>query len=331
MRQPKPFFRKFTKTWYVTIHGQQHNLGANKDDAFQLYHELMAKRGQATASFKVIDELFDAYLEWLHKNRSQGTYDKAVHYLSNFAKFAGSRTQLAHIDGTKLILWIESKKWGDSTAHGAISDVQRAFNWAVRRGHLLHSPVRRVEGKPAKKRRETVLSPEDWVTLRAFVPDQQFGDFLDFLWYSGCRPLEARRLCASHVDLKHSVAVFPPSESKGERNERVIFLTSETSAICKRLIGQHPTGPLFRNTIGGPWKKDSINCRFQRLKKKLGKDVCAYSIRHSFATEGLKQGMDSLTLAQIMGHSDTTMLSKYYSHLARNPAYLRDQAKRVRA
>ena len=84
------------------------------------------------------------------------------------------------------------------------------------------------------------------------------------------------------------------------------------------------------NTNGNPWTKDSINCRFQRLSKKLGKRLCAYAIRHSYATEGLKSGMDSLILAQLMGHADTTMLARTYSHLARNPDFLRKQAKRLR-
>ena len=30
MRQPKPFFRKFTQSWYVTIDGKQYPLG--RDD-----------------------------------------------------------------------------------------------------------------------------------------------------------------------------------------------------------------------------------------------------------------------------------------------------------
>lgn len=92
--------------------------------------------------------------------------------------------------------------------------------------------------------------------------------------------------------------VFPPSEAKGERHERVIFLPDEAMAIIKR--NMRDDGPLFRNTKGRPWTKDSINCRFWRLSKKLTFPACAYGIRHSFATDGLKQGIDSLTLAQLI-------------------------------
>jgi hypothetical protein len=42
MRQPKPSFRKQTKSWYVQIDGKQINLGTRKRDAWNKYHENIA-------------------------------------------------------------------------------------------------------------------------------------------------------------------------------------------------------------------------------------------------------------------------------------------------
>ena len=92
MRQPKPFFRKFTATWYVQIGKQQINLGKDKAAAFQKYHELMCSRGRAEAKFKTVPHLLDAYLEWLHKNRAEGTYKKAKHYLTRMARALATGT-----------------------------------------------------------------------------------------------------------------------------------------------------------------------------------------------------------------------------------------------
>jgi hypothetical protein len=41
MRRPKPFFRKFTSTWYVQIGKQQVNLGPDEKAAWSKYHQLM--------------------------------------------------------------------------------------------------------------------------------------------------------------------------------------------------------------------------------------------------------------------------------------------------
>ena len=43
MKQPKPFFRRFTQSWYVQIGNQQINLGRDRKLAWEKYHQLMAK------------------------------------------------------------------------------------------------------------------------------------------------------------------------------------------------------------------------------------------------------------------------------------------------
>jgi len=332
MRQPKPFFRNYTQTWYVTLGGKQINLGPDEEEAFRQYHELMASRGRAQVTFNFVPHLLDDYLTWVQENRSEGTYNKCLHYLNLFVKHLGAGLKISRLEPIHLIRWVESNKpWSSSTGNDAISIVQRAFNWAVKRGHIVRSPIALVEGKPKKTRRETVYTPSEWDELRGLIRDRAFGDLLDFMWSTGCRPKEARTMGANHIDLPNAMVIFPPSEAKGETTERVIFLPDEAAEICQRRMNEHPTGPLMRNTQGRPWTKDAINCRFQRLKKKLDRPMCAYAIRHSYATEGLKRGVDSLTLAQIMGHSDTSMLARHYAHLARNPSYLRDQARKVRA
>ena len=254
VRQPKPFFRKFTKTWYVTLNGKQINLGPVKDEAFQKYHELMAKRGRATHSYATVAHLFDAYLEWLSEHRSPSTYDKAVHYLNSLARFLDKRITIERLEPGMLLEWVESETtWMDSTSNDAISIVQRAFNWGVKRGHITRSPVANVEGKPRKGRRETVFAPAEWSELRDLVQDEQFGDLLDFMWATGCRPIEARTVEARHVDLENRLVLFPPSEAKGRKNERVIFLTEIAFDICAKLVELHAHGPIFRNTRGRAW------------------------------------------------------------------------------
>jgi integrase len=187
-----------------------------------------------------------------------------------------------------------------------------------------------VPDKPARKRREVVFSADEWKELRSHVKDQAFTDLIDFMWETGCRPLEARMMEGKHVDLEAELIIFPPSEAKGERHERVIYLTEKATEICRERMERFPTGPIMRNTRGRAWTKDAINCRFQRLKKKLGRRACAYGIRHSYATQGLIDGIDSLTLSQLMGHADVSTLAKNYAHLSKNQEYLKTQARRLR-
>ncbi len=54
-----------------------------------------------------------------------------------------------------------------------------------------------------------------------------------------------------------------------------------------------------------------------------------YALRHSWATNALKRGVDSLTVAVLMGHSDPSTLARVYQHLSHNPEHLLEQAKRA--
>lgn len=46
MRIPKPWLREQNKCWYVTLDGEQHNLGRDEEKAKEQYADLLSKRKQ---------------------------------------------------------------------------------------------------------------------------------------------------------------------------------------------------------------------------------------------------------------------------------------------
>ena len=85
----------------------------------------------------------------------------------------------------------------------------------------------------------------------------------------------------------------------------------------------------YHNADGLAWATSAVNCRFCRLKGKLGTKYALYSIRHGFATRKLEAGLDSITVAALMGHSDSAMLNRMYSHVSDHHGYLRDQLNKA--
>src|SRR5207245_1712157 len=149
-------------------------------------------------------------------------------------------------------------------------------NWAAKLGYIDTSPVwRRVE-KPEIKRRENPVSPDDFKTILSHVKDQPFRDLLIFAWETGCRPQEARHIEARHVRPNQNRVEFAPAEAKGKKRRRIIFLSPTAAEIVTRLAAARPEGRLFRNMDGNPWTVDAVNCRFCRLKAKLGRRFAAY-------------------------------------------------------
>jgi len=67
----------------------------------------------------------------------------------------------------------------------------------------------------------------------------------------------------------------------------------------------------------------------QREASKLVPRYSLYALRHSWATKALKSGLDGLTVAILMGHSDPSTLARVYQHLSHDPQHLLSQARRA--
>ena len=178
--------------------------------------------------------------------------------------------------------------------------------------------------------RETFVPAEKWPEILAAIPDKEFRNYVIVAMTTGARAQEIPKIEARHFDPKHRRIVFPQKESKGKKRSRVIYLPDEAFEIVERLANQYPNGPIFRNTKGNPWNKNSVNCRFKRLKKKLKMPgLCATVLRHSYAHHQLTSGTDSHIVSKLMGHVDGRMLAERYGHIDQNPEFMLSQANRI--
>lgn len=325
-RRPKPFFRKQTQSWYCSINGRQISLGKSREVAFAKFHELMLNQEQVASELTTVYEVSQVYLDWCENNRKPTTYQLHRHYLRSFIESIGKRLRPSNLRVHHVTKWHEGLSVSSTTQADAVSVVQRMLNWAVEQEYLHRNPIKSMR-KPKRKRRDVFYTADQWKLIRQNV-SAPMGDLLDFLYLTGCRPLEARSIEARH--LHDDLVIFPADESKGEQEPRVIYLVPEAKAILDRLMKAQKTGVLFRNSRGRPWTKDSIKCQLTRVSEKVGFRVIAYGARHSFATEAItKGGVDPISVAHLMGHKDPTMVSRVYSHIAKNPQFLRQQALRA--
>jgi integrase len=340
MRVPQPFFRSHDGWWYVQIGKKQIKLAKGKDaeeEAYRQYFKTMADYGLAAAPTPPkqlkVSALFDHFLEWSHKHHEPDTYDWYRFYLQSFSDLYG-RMQVTELKPFCVTCWLGRQDWGDSTAHGAITCVKRALNWAVDEGLVDANPLRRVK-RPPMKRRETVLSAEDRKVVFASIKDQEFREYLFALQETGARPAEVRTLAREHVNLEAGLWVFPPKEHKTGKKTgrpRVLYLTPAMVELTRQLLARVPEGPLFRNTRGQQWTKDAVVQRLDHLRQRfpaLGR-FTAYAYRHSFCTDGLVNGVPIATMAELLGHSTTQMIEQHYGHLADRKEHLRDAAARIR-
>jgi integrase len=330
-RDPKPWFRKDRDAWFVTINGRRFNLGPDRAAAHDRFHELMLTGGEGDTSNGAVTVfgLFDDFLEWTKAQRAPRTYEWYRDFLEAFSAFLKVDRSALRLKPVDVLRWVaKHPQWSLAYQRDCIRSIQRPFRWAHRVGLIDRNPIQFID-KPPAQRREQIVTVEEYPNVLANIRSARFKDLVTAAWETGARPQELTRVEVRHVDLRNSRWVFPPNEAKVKNRHRIIYLNPEALRLTREALERVSEGPLFRNRAGRPWNAWAINCQFTRLKERIGRRLCLYVFRHSFATRMLMAGVDPMTVATLLGHADASMLGKVYQHLAQCPQHLLDQLNRV--
>lgn len=294
-------------------------------------------------------ELVGKYLEWMKHHRKPKTADCRERSLSQAKDDFGHR-YVSSLTTYELEEWAVKQRrergWADGTVNLVLSAVRACLRWAAEKGVIPSNPVGKLE-LPASPSRsnECVLSPEQKrrVVEAARGPTREL---VVFLRDTGCRPGEARAVEARHYDRQIQALVLPAVARPGEATHkrartgkpRTIYLSGEALALVEELCKRYPTGPLFRCRLRvkgerghkgerSRWTDNGIVSAIKYIRQRVGiPGLIAYSFRHTFAVEWLRQGRSSDELAEILGTS-RAMIERHYGHLADQKDHLRSRFK----
>ena len=269
-RTPKPWYWEDRSSWYVTIRGIRHNLGADRTEAHRAFHALMSKRAPSPvprADF--VAAIIDRFLDWVQKNRAPDTY---VWYQSRLQLFVTRYPDLTveELRPIHVQEWIDSVGGLPGTKRNYARTIQRAMRWAAQMRCIEVNPIADFQ-KPRGGTRTTVLSREEFAELLSLVRSGDFKELLTFAWETGARAAECLAVERRHVDLAGGRIVFPVEEEKMGRAPRVIYLNDAALAIIRKLCVRCPSGRLFRNGSGEPWTTEAVNCAFIAVQHRLGR------------------------------------------------------------
>ncbi|HWB08665.1 MAG TPA: tyrosine-type recombinase/integrase, partial [Pirellulales bacterium] len=269
-RTPKPWYWEERGSWYVTLRGIRHNLGADRKEAHRAFHALMSKPAPKRAvRADFVAAVVDRFLDWVAKNRAPDTY---LWYQSRLQLFVTRHPDLT-VDQLRPIHvqeWIDSYDVASGTKRNYARAIQRAMRWALHMGCIAANPIADFQ-KPKGGVRSTVLSAEDFDELLSLGRNNEFRELLTFAWETGARAAECLAVERRHVDLDGGRIVFPVEEEKMERAPRVIYLSDTALGIIRKLCLRHPQGALFRNSGGEPWTTNAVNCAFMAVQNRLGR------------------------------------------------------------
>lgn len=339
-RRATAWFRADRDAWYVKLDGRQIRLAVGKGgeaDAKKELRRLLAERDKlgslktGNLSVAAVCALYDAHAQ---KNLAPVTASRYREFLERFAGHSGalaaSEARPKHVAD-----WLDTKPtWGVTTRHNAITAVKRAFAWAAKAGHIADDPLAKME-RPRPRRREDVADAGKATAMIASAVSPEFRDLLTVLRETGCRPGEAVRIEARHIDWERRIAVLAGKTTARTGRARVIHLTEAAMVVLAGCAERHGEGgPLLRNTKGQPWTRTALNTQMRRLRDRAGltgdKGAVLYAFRHLWVTDALEAGEPIATVAELAGHRGTAMIERHYSHLSERHAHLQASLSRIR-
>jgi integrase/recombinase XerD len=157
-----------------------------------------------------------------------------------------------------------------------------------------------------------VLTPDEVMRLFKSVPNFKVRTALITIYAAGLRVSEAVALTARDINSERMVIEI--RQSKG-RKDRYVMLSEQLLAILRDYWRRtRPTDYLFPGPDPSrPITARSVQreCRWAADAAGLSPTVTVHTLRHSFATHLLEQGVDIRVIQDLLGHRQITSTSRY--------------------
>jgi integrase/recombinase XerD len=168
-----------------------------------------------------------------------------------------------------------------------------------------------------------VLSKLEVWQMMMHAPLLKHKILIALLYGCGLRCMEVRALQLKDID--YDRCVLHIKQSKGKKDRIVPLSQHLIRGLHKYIAAEQPQHYLFNGAPGeqtggdfdSRYSQRGVQWAVKEAAKRAGirKDICVHTLRHTYATHLLEDGLDILTLKELLGHEsiETTM---EYLHIA---------------
>lgn len=345
-REPKPWRRprkgqqKKAGAWYAQLDKRKVWLAPAEATYTEASRALRALLAQSPGTIRIptslrVMDVISMFLARAAERRAEGkirghTLDVYDWFLRDASGAIGS-VLAEKLRPHQVESWALKERWNQTTQKRAISALNVALNWAAKQGITQINPVAKMES-PRALTREAILTGKQFDSLLETTNSPQLKDILIALRETGCRPGEACSVEASNVSIERETwTVANKTSRKTGKPTRTIYLSANVLEISRRLVAERPAGPIFLNRKGTPWIPGTLARQLKEEGRRLGfgKECVPYSLRHLYVTDCLEKGIPPATVAQLVGHSDLTMIMTVYNKLNQRTEHLLEAARKA--
>ena len=283
-----------------------------KVDVSKIPKKTRFKRDLTTAEKKILNTF---YLFLKGKRYSQSTIQTYTIFVADFINFH-TKTPLEELTNRDVELFIETvfieRNYSVSS--------QRQFISALKIFTVFYPQIKinnlSLERPKKSRTLPSVLSQEEVLRIIQYTQNIKHRAILTLLYSCGLRigELINLKLADFHVERKQLIV----KKGKGRKDRYVSLADSFLPLLSNYYHSYKPTIYFVEGQNGGKYSAESIRSFLRKSCKKAGirKLVTPHTLRHSYATHLLENGVDLRYIQTLLGHSkpETTMI---YTHVQR--------------
>ena len=283
-----------------------------KVDVSKIPKKTRFKRDLTTVEKKILNNF---YLFLKGKRYSQSTIQTYTIFVADFINFH-TKTPLEELTNRDVELFIETvfieRNYSVSS--------QRQFISALKIFTVFYPQIKinnlSLERPKKSRTLPSVLSQEEVLRIIQYTQNIKHRAILTLLYSCGLRIGELINLKLEdfHVERKQLIV----KKGKGRKDRYVSLADSFLPLLSNYYHSYKPTIYFVEGQNGGKYSAESIRSFLRKSCKKAGirKLVTPHTLRHSYATHLLENGVDLRYIQTLLGHSkpETTMI---YTHVQR--------------
>jgi site-specific recombinase XerD len=309
---------KSLKAWYLISTAENLSMilklfkNVTKVDVSKISKKTPFKRDLTDEQKKLLNQF---YLFLKGKRYSQSTIQTYTFFIADFINFH-TKIPLKELSNRAVELFIETVFMERNYSVSS----QRQFISALKI-FTVFCPQTKIHNlsleRPKKSRiLPSVLSQEEVLRIIQYTQNIKHRAILTLLYSCGLRigELINLKLIDFHIDRKQLIV----KKGKGRKDRYVSLADSFLPLLSNYYYSYKPTIYFVEGQNGGKYSAESIRSFLRKSCKKAGirKPVTPHTLRHSYATHLLENGVDLRYIQTLLGHSkpETTMI---YTHVQR--------------
>ncbi|WP_299228906.1 site-specific tyrosine recombinase/integron integrase [uncultured Psychroserpens sp.] len=249
------------------------------------------------------------------KRYSKSTINTYTYLVADFVEFQTEK-QLSNLSNKDVELYIEhaiiKRRFSITTQRQFISALKLFIQFDS------STQIENLElTRPSRsKKLPEVLSISEVLLLIQLTKNIKHRAIIGLLYSSGLRISEL--LSLKLVDIHFDRKQIHIKQAKGRKDRYVVIANSFLPLLQNYLLSYQPKVFFVEGKTGKPYSASSVRKFLKRSCKlaKINRSITPHTLRHSYATHLLEQGISLRHIQELLGHSkpETTMI---YTHVAR--------------